>query len=341
MFLNKILFSAFALLVTLCQQSNALSFPLPESPTDSLIGDTLQSQDGVPDKHFYTVAAEEDTLLDIARRFDVGQTEILLANPDVDRWLPKQGARVRIPNSRLLPDAPRQGVVLNLPEYRMYYYPGKNEPDLENTVSTYPVSIGRIDWNTPLGKTRVIAKTENPTWTPPESIKIEHAQKGDILPNVVAAGPDNPLGLFALRLGVPGYLIHSTNKPYGVGMSVTHGCIRMYPEDIEKLFPRVPVGTDVHIINQPIKVGWLKNTLYIEAHPNLENETVDYDQRLENALELIIRANNETLPVIDGAVLKSALERVDGRPVPIYTRPDQAVAVINAETTTDSSLNQQ
>lgn len=310
-----------AFLLAANQTVLATDYSLPENPDDSLIGDRLPGSDDRPDKHFYTIAAEEDTLLDIARRFNVGQTEILLANPKVDRWLPKQGTKVRIPNSRLLPAAPRQGIVVNLPEYRMYYFPAKGESGYEKTVTTHPISIGRIDWNTPLGKTRIAAKTQNPTWTPPESIKREHAEKGDILPDVVAAGPDNPLGLFAMRLGVPGYLIHSTNKPYGVGMSVTHGCIRMYPEDIEKLFPRVPVGTDVHIINQPTKVGWFKDTLYIEVHPNLENENVDYEQRLEQALELIIQANDQELPIIDGAVLKRALEQRDGRPVAIYTRP--------------------
>ncbi|MGR9115765.1 MAG: L,D-transpeptidase family protein [Gammaproteobacteria bacterium] len=303
------------------QAALATDYQLPEKPEDSLIGEVLPGSDIHPDKHFYTLASEEDTLLDIARRFNVGQTEILLANPKVDRWLPKQGTKVKIPNSRLLPAAPRHGIVLNLPEYRMYYYPAKGMPGYKKTVTTHPVSIGRMDWHTPLGKTTIVTKVENPTWTPPESIKKEHAEKGDILPEVVAAGPDNPLGLFAMRLGVPGYLIHSTNKPYGVGMSVTHGCIRMYPEDIEKLFPQVPVGTPVYIINQPIKVGWHNDTLFIEVHPNLENETVDYEQRLEQSLELIIQANDQELPIINGAVLKRALELRDGRPVAIYARP--------------------
>lgn len=293
---------------------NANDFLLPEQAGDSLIGDTLPGSTAHPDKHFYTLAAEEETLLDIARRFDVGQTEILLANPKVDRWLPKQGTKVKIPNRRLLPDAPRQGIVINLPEYRMYYYSGNN------SVTTHPISIGRIDWNTPLGKTKIAVKTRNPTWTPPESIKIEHAAKGDILPNVVPAGPDNPLGLYAMRLGVPGYLIHSTNKPYGVGMSVTHGCIRMYPEDIEKLFPKISVGTDVHIVNQPIKMGWYRGILYLEVHPPLEDENVSYEENLDQVLELIIKANNNDLPIIDGSVLRKALKNQDGRPVAIYKR---------------------
>ncbi|PKM12956.1 MAG: hypothetical protein CVV13_03130 [Gammaproteobacteria bacterium HGW-Gammaproteobacteria-3] len=317
---NTIIAATLACLLT-AQAVQATEYQLPKNPGDSLISDSLQDSPTPSGQPFYTLAVEEDTLLDIARRFNVGQTEILLANPKVDRWLPKQGTEVRIPNHRLLPQAPRRGIVINLPEYRLYYYPAKSESGYQKTVTTNPISIGRIDWKTPLGKTRIIAKTTNPTWTPPASIKKEHAEKGDILPDVVAAGPDNPLGLFAMRLGVPGYLIHSTNKPYGVGMSVTHGCIRMYPEDIEKLFPRIPVGTDVYIVNQPIKVGWLDGTLYLEAHPNLENEAMNYEQRLEQTLDLIIQANNNELPILDGAVLKRALKQLNGLPVAIYTRP--------------------
>ena len=160
--------------------------------------------------------------------------------------------------------------MLNLPEYRFYYFP-KSNGDKPSSVVTHPISIGRQDWETPLGKTTIIQKKENPTWTPPESIKKEHAAKGDPLPNVVAAGPNNPLGLFAMRLGIPEYLIHSTNKPYGVGLRVSHGCIRMYPEDISTLFPVVNVGDQVTIVNHAVKVGWAGNSLYIEVHPPLEN----------------------------------------------------------------------
>lgn len=296
--------------------TQAAEFALPAKPGDSLIGDRLSADDQYPAPHFYTAATEEDTLLDIARRFYIGQNEILLANPTVDRWLPKEGTQVKIPNSRILPNAPRKGIVINLPEYRMYYYP----PNDKNRVVTYPISIGRLDWKTPLGKTRIATKTRNPTWTPPESIKREHAQRGDILPNVVPAGPDNPLGLYAMRLAIPGYLIHSTNKPFGVGMSVTHGCIRMLPENIEQLFPKVPVGTDVYIVNQPIKVGWFEDSLYIQVYPNLEKTKIRYEDKLDQALELIIRANKNQHPVIEGAALRKALEESSGRPVLIYKK---------------------
>ncbi len=279
------------------------------------LGDTL-IRDDIKEAH-YTLAKQEDTLLDIAREFGLGQNEILLANPTVDRWLPGENTRVRISNSRLLPDTPHKGLVLNLPEYRLYFYPKQKQGEPKQ-VLTHPISIGRVDWDTPLGKTEIIAKKENPTWTPPQSIKDEHAAKGETLPDVVAAGPDNPLGLFALRLGVPGYLIHSTNKPYGVGMRVSHGCIRMYPEDIEKLFPQVKKGMVVYIVNQAIKVGWSENKLYIEVHPELEGQEKNYLDRLAIALDLIERANNGQLPVLNGAILRQALEQRNGIPVAIF-----------------------
>ena len=310
--MNKLLL--INLLLTASTSVLATSYTMPERPGDTLIGD-------LPHKITYATAKQEDTLLDIARDYDIGQNEIIMANPKVDRWLPGAGTQVRIPNSHLLPDTPQKGLVLNLPEYRLYYFP-KYSKNQAQTVTTHPISIGRIDWETPLGKTYISAKTENPVWIPPQSIKDEHAAEGDILPDVYPAGPNNPLGLFAFRLGIPGYLIHSTNKPYGVGMRVSHGCIRMYPEDIEKLFPEVKVRTPVHIVNQPIKVGWSGDTLYIEVYPDLQDSQLDNQQRrLDTALDLIELANNGKIPVIKGAALKIALEQSNGIPVAIFERP--------------------
>ncbi len=203
----------------------------------------------------YTVAGRDDTLLDIARRYGIGQIEILIANPDVDRWMPADDSRVTIPSRYIIPKAERRGVIINLPEMRLYYFPERKDGE-QPVMITHPISVGRMDWNTPLGKTSIVRKQTDPSWTPPESIKEEARADGIELPDVVPGGPDNPLGRYAMRLGIPGYLIHSTNKPYGVGMRVTHGCIRMYPEDIEGLFADIPVGTPVQIVNQPIKLGW-------------------------------------------------------------------------------------
>ncbi len=294
-------------------QAERLAYPAKLG--DALIGER-------PENTLYAQARYEDTMLDIARTYDIGQNEILLANPGVDRWLPGEGVKVRIPNSRLLPDAPHEGLILNLPEYRLYYFP-KAESGQARDVVTHPVSIGRLDWETPLGKTRIVAKNKNPVWIPPKSIREEHAADGDILPDVYPAGPDNPLGLYALRLGIPGYLIHSTNKPYGVGMRVSHGCIRMYPEDIERLFPEITVGTPVYIVNQSIKVGWFENRLYLEVHPDLEGQELSYEQRLETALDLIEKSNYGMLPVLNGYEFRQALLQENGIPVPIFERPSE------------------
>jgi len=303
------------LIMLLITQPNlwANVYELPADKHESLIGSD-------PEQPFYVVARQEDTLLDVARDYNIGQNEIVLVNPDVDRWMPGTEASILIPNSRLLPDTPREGLTLNLPEYRLYFFPKDGK-----TVSTHPVSIGRQDWNTPLGRTKVVTKKENPTWTPPESIKKEHAEKGEILPDVVPAGPDNPLGLFAMRLGIPGYLIHGTNKPFGVGMRVSHGCVRMYPEDIEKLFPEVNVGMPVYIVNQPIKVGWWNKKIYIEVYPQLEGEELPYEMLYEQTMELIketfFKHNYQQELVVDGQALRKALEQKDGRPVAITLIP--------------------
>jgi len=261
-------------------------------------------------------ARHEDTLLDIARRYDIGQDEIVLANTQVDRWLPGKGAEVFVPSRYILPRAKRTGIVLNVPEMRLYYFPPP-VASLPDRLETYPVSIGRMDWSTPLGTTKIAAKVRNPGWHPPDSIRAEAAASGTPLPELVPPGPDNPLGDYAMRLGLPGYLIHSTNRPYGVGMRVTHGCIRMYPEDIANLFPNVPVGTQVQIVNQPVKIGWLFDTLFIEIHPPLEEHAGDPAALFDTAMELINAAWAERRFDLDAQALKAALNKPDGIPVPI------------------------
>ena len=215
-------------------------------------------------------AGYDDTLVDIARRHGLGYHDIVRANPDVDVWLPGEGTEVVLPTQFVLPSGPREGVVLNLAEYRMYYFP-EPQPGEPAYVLTYPISIGRMDWETPLGLTSVVAKVVDPSWYPPKSVHQERIDEGrPPLPRIVPPGPDNPLGSRAMRLGLPGYLIHGTNRPAGVGMRVTHGCIRMYPEDIEFVFDRVPVNARVRILNEPIKVGWDGDELVMEVHPVLE-----------------------------------------------------------------------
>lgn len=219
------------------------------------------------------IAEHEDTLVDIARRHGVGYQDIVRANPDVDVWVPGEGTEVVLPTRYVLPAGPRKGIVLNLAEYRLYYFsqPGDGE---RAVVMTYPISIGRRDWETPIGTTRVVAKAVDPSWYPPESIREEHAAEGRPLPRIVPPGPDNPLGRHAIRLALPGYLIHGTNRPAGVGMRVTHGCLRMFPEDIEYLFPRIDINATVRIVNEPVKIGWSGDELVMEVHPVLESAPV-------------------------------------------------------------------
>ncbi|MBA1147208.1 L,D-transpeptidase family protein [Ectothiorhodospiraceae bacterium WFHF3C12] len=261
-------------------------------------------------------ADDSETILDIGRRHGVGYEEMRLANPGVDVWMPGEGTRVVVPTRYVLPDAPREGIVLNVPEMRLYYYPPakKGEPRM---VETYPVSIGRMDWSTPLGRTRIISKVKDPAWYPPESIKQEAREDGRELPDVVPAGPDNPLGRFAMRLGLPGYLIHSTNRPWGVGMRVTHGCVRMYPEDIEGLFERIPVDTQVRIVNQPYKAGWAAGTLYIESHPILEEHQDNHSVPIAPAVETVAAALRGRSHRVDHGLIKRAVAENNGIPTAI------------------------
>ena len=262
-------------------------------------------------------ASRDETLLDIARRYDLGQNEILLANPSVDRWLPEENSVVVLPNRFILPNVERTGLVLNLPEMRMYYFP-KPAPGEAPVVITHPVSVGRMDWETPLGKTTIVTKKKDPDWRPPQSLKDEAIAEGnEPLPDIVKAGPDNPLGRYAMRLGIPGYLIHSTNKPYGVGMRVTHGCLRMYPEDIERLFENIPVGTPVHLINQPIKLGWLAGSLFVELHPPLEEDTENYANYMQSVLDAIAEFTAPDEINLSGRALWQAIEQQDGIPVAV------------------------
>ena len=275
-----------------------------------------------------TIKAEhKDTLLDIARRHGLGYEDIVKANPNLDIWIPGKDSDVLLPTKYILPNVRREGLVLNLAEYRMYYFPvpKKNEKPI---VITYPISIGRMDWETPLGETRITAKAKNPSWYPPESIRAEHEAEGDFLPRIVPPGPDNPLGEYAMRLDIPGYLIHGTNRPAGVGMRVTHGCIRMYPEDIFFLYNELKVGTPVRIINEPIKLGWDERKLFLEVHSSLdskqevnksflyENDNLPKKHNLTILTEKIITVTKESnRDAIDWQMAETIL--VDPRGIPV------------------------
>jgi L,D-transpeptidase ErfK/SrfK len=257
-----------------------------------------------------------DTLLDIARDNGFGYQDIKLLNPDVDTWMPGEGHLVELPSQFVLPATPRQGIILNIPEMRLYYYPPakKNKP---REVITYPLGVGRQGWSTPYITTRIIEKKINPKWYPPESIRKEHEEADDPLPKIVEAGPDNPLGDYAMRLGLPDYLIHGTNKPYGIGMRVSHGCIRLYPEDIEDLFQRVSLKTPVQIINQPYKVGIQNDIIYLEAHPFLDEDSEKYENNMTSIVKLVIGVTGGRKYEINWATAYDVISEPKGIPVAI------------------------
>lgn len=266
--------TALVFTMPLLQTVFAASYPLPQ-PDEALIG-----------QESYVTSRHQDTLLDIGKRHGLGFEEMLNANPTVDTWLPGEGTPVLLPHRHILPATARQGIVVNVAEMRLYYYPARSD-----RVETYPVSVGRGDWNTPVTTTSITRKTENPSWRPPASIKKEHLEDGrGALPDVVPGGPGNPLGQHALYLSLPSYLIHGTNNPDGIGMQVTHGCIRMFPADIEHLYNSVPVGTKVTIVNQHYKVGWDAGVLYVEIHPWLDGTPANVKDDPLSLRQLIQRA---------------------------------------------------
>ncbi|HEX2788824.1 MAG TPA: L,D-transpeptidase family protein [Steroidobacteraceae bacterium] len=255
----------------------------------------------------------EDTLYDLARKFSLGSEEVIRVNPGVDPWLPGADKQVIIPGRHILPPGPHEGIVVNLPEHRLYYYP-KVQRGQPPQVISYPVSIGKMDWHTPIGLTRVIAKEKNPVWYPPESVRKEHAAAGDPLPTRVPSGPDNPLGLFAMRLaaGNGTYMIHGTNNPIAVGLPVTHGCIRMYPEDVAQLFPMIAVGAPVRIINQPVKVAWVNGELLLEAHPPVDAEGQSFEPDVDQFAELLRAAVGDSTVAIHWDYAREVLQKADG-----------------------------
>jgi len=305
-------------MAVVCGTVSATTYSMPKTPGDSVIIEHPEDGDVS-----FTRSQQDETLIDVARQFLLGQTEIVRLNPDLDRWLIKKDTIIVLPNKRILPEGPRNGIVLNLSEFRLYFYQpnGKNGAPVQ--VRSYAHGVGRQDWKTPLGETRIVKKVKNPSWYPPESIRQEHAANGDPLPTVVGPGPNNPLGSRALHLALKGeYRIHGTDidKIYGIGMQITHGCIRLYPENIEALYDLVSEGTPVYLVKQPIKVGWLDNKLYVEAHPDLEGDETTHEQRFALALSLIMKANKGELPDFDKAALDQVLTELRGIPTAIYER---------------------
>ncbi len=299
------------MLLTVAAPCQATVYRLASS-TDMVVGDDTT-----------VTTVYEDTLYDLARQFSLGSEELIRVNPDVDPWLPGAGKQLIIPGRHILPPGPREGIVVNLPEHRLYYYPPRTHGGPIQVI-TYPVSIGKMDWHTPIGLTHVIGKQKDPVWFPPASVRKEHAQAGDPLPVRVPPGPDNPLGAYAMRLAAGGgtYMIHGTNNPIAVGLAVTHGCIRMYPDDVAELFPLIPIGTPVYLINVPVKVAWVDGELLLEAHPPVDAEGQSFEPDVDQFAELLRTAVGDSTVAIHWDYAREVLQRADGVPATVGLQAD-------------------
>ncbi len=272
------------------------------APYPDLIGTVVRHQ-----------AAAGETLVEIARRFGLGFVELVAANPGVDPWLP-DGSEIVLPTAHILPDSARKGIVVNLADQRLYFFPSTPGP-----VQSYPISIGTDHGRTPVGKTSVIGKREQPTWIPPASIRAEKPN----LPAVVPPGPTNPLGAFSLDLGLPSYRIHGTPFPNSIGRRATHGCVRLYPEGIAALFPQVAIGLIVTLVDQPVKLGWFGGELFLEIHPSqTQADELELSQRftpepIDGLVLRVDRAAGDEIGRIDWATVARAAERRSGIPVRI------------------------
>ena len=277
-----------------------------------------------------TTTTKDDTLTDIARRFNIGYEEILRSNPGVDPWLPGADKQIVIPTEFILPNAPREGIVINIAAMRLFYFP-THKSGTPQTVITHPIGIGKVGWATPEGVTRIVRRQKDPTWRVPVSVLKEHKENGEILDPVIGPGPDNPLGRHAFYLEWPSYLIHGTNKPAGVGLRSSHGCIRLYPEDIAQLFDMVPVGTHVRVVNQPFVFGWKEGQLHMQAFDVLEDDPRDWKKAQR---KLLTRSLAATLQ----KQLKSHNEQVNWDLVSTLAHSPRGLPV--AISTTDASVEQ-
>ncbi|MDO8430801.1 MAG: L,D-transpeptidase family protein [Candidatus Binatus sp.] len=321
------------------------AYPLPHGK-DNIIGNLITYQ-----------LLKGDTLLDVGRWFGVTAREISNANDKIDWWAPPAGRQIVLPDEHILPDTPHVGIVLNIPEMRVYYYypsptggvrhkkrktgvtpaayvegiapvayvAGKKHAGgaiVPTVVYTFPVGLGRYDWKTPIGAFTVRGKTRNPTWVVPENIYKEHLERDGEAEHVVSGtDPDNPLGRYRIELTLPSYALHGTNVPWGVGMEVSHGCVRLYPEDIQRLFNKVKIGTPGQFVYQPVKFGWRGDALYVEVHEDLYGR---YAGIWAHAQKEVERLGIEDQ--VDMQKLEKAIEQKSG--VPTYIMPGPAPGTV-------------
>ena len=285
-------------------------------------------------------ARGENTLASIARHYGLGYEELKIANPGVDPWLPGENTPVYLPTMTVIPDAPRDGIVVNLPSMRLLHFKQSAMDGRSLTIESYPIGIGREGWATPEGSFHITEKTRDPKWYPPASVRREHAEMGDPLPTVVPPGPDNPLGRFKMRLSSPEYLIHGTNKPSGVGMRVSHGCIRLYPEHIADLFDNVATHTKVSIVNQPVLAAWFQGELYLEVHPPLVEDTRNLNELANATLEQALAKDpgaNSAGYVLNQTTIAEIVREQRGIPIPVTGNNESTASFL---ATARKTLNQ-
>ncbi len=257
----------------------------------------------------YISASSGDTVVTVAKHYNLGYNSLENANPRVDMNRAfSSGTPLQIPTQHLLPNQARQGIVINLPEMRMYYYLASGK------VLTFPIGIGKIGKTIPITLTSITRKANNPSWTPPEDIREFNLAQGVVLPKVMPPGPDNPLGPYAIYMRIPTYLIHSTIFPESVGKRASFGCIRMYESDIQTFFPIVEGGVPVAIVNAPVKVGWQDNRLYVEAHPPLEEHSNNPNASLSGMVHMLSEASKNKPVLVDWQAVSYIAESRDGIP---------------------------
>ncbi|HEV2269503.1 MAG TPA: L,D-transpeptidase family protein [Steroidobacteraceae bacterium] len=291
--------------------SQAAVFTLPPDGS-SLIGQDQQIQ-----------SQTSDTLLDLARKYSVGYWEIQEANPKVDMWLPGQGTNVTIPGRFIVPTVEHKGIIINLPQHRLFYFPKARRHE-QPIVITYPASPGEGDFPTPVGVTRIIRKVPHPVWVPTAHILKAHALAGDPIPKIWPAGPDNPMGEWALETSLSHgeIYIHGTNNPMAIGMSVTHGCVRLYPEDIAALFPIVRVGTPVTVVNEPVLASLQDGELYLEVHPPTTSNHVPAPPDFDKISQIIDTAIGKNVVAIDWDKVRQVATDANGIPQLIGIQAD-------------------
>ena len=300
----------FSALQASTMQVSAAVYPVPGND-DTIVGQ-LQ----------YVIAHKSDTLVDLARHFDVGFNEITSVNPTIDPWLPQQGALVVIPSRFVLPAKPWRGIIVNLAEMRLFYFPEPEHSAGARLVYTFPLGVGRYSWPTPLGAYHVVDKIKDPVWTVPASVQHEAKSEGISMPAQVPPGDDNPLGRYALLLNEKGYLIHGTNKPFGIGRRVSHGCLRLYPEDIERLFRHVPRGTPVRIEDTAVEFGQYGGVLYVES--NRAGTRKVRNHLSTESISQMVAMTKTPLTKREWARISHSLEQSLSIPIPVTGIPQMA-----------------